>query len=162
VKSETMIFRTDVKQDDPQHVREIIQSSGYFNEDEVGIAIELVEERVRKGESSGYYFIFIDKANQPVAYSCFGPIPATKYSYDLYWIAVHEAMRGQGIGKTLLEKSEQVIREMGGRRIYIETSGRERYLPTRHFYLRCNYQEAAVLTDFYAPGDAKYIYVKAV
>jgi GNAT superfamily N-acetyltransferase len=162
MKSDPMIYRTDVGQNDPEMVREIVRSSGYFHEDEIDIAVELVQERLQKGVDSGYHFIFTDKGNQTVAYSCFGPIPATKYSYDLYWIAVHEKMRGQGIGKILLKKSEATIREMGGQRIYIETSGRELYVPTRQFYLNCHYQEAAVLTDFYAPGDAKYIYVKAV
>jgi GNAT superfamily N-acetyltransferase len=158
----SITYRTEITQKDQRHVREIIHSSGFFHEAEIDIAVELVQERLQKGVASGYYFIFADMADQTVAYSCFGPIPATKYSYDLYWIAVHASMRGQGIGKALLEKSEQIIREMGGQRIYIETSGRELYIPTRQFYLGCHYQEAAILTDFYAPGDAKYIYVKVV
>ena len=124
--------------------------------------MELVTERLQKGAASGYHFIFADMQERTIAYSCFGPIPATKYSYDLYWIAVHANLRGQGLGKSLLSKSEQIIKDMGGQRIYIETSGRELYLPTRQFYLGCHYQEAAILTDFYAPGDAKYIYVKVV
>jgi D-alanine-D-alanine ligase len=155
-------FRATVTQQDRQNVREIVTSSGFFNEDEINIAVELVETRLQKGMESGYHFVFADAGNQTVAYSCFGPVPATKYSYDLYWIAVHKTLCGQGIGKSLLKKSEQIIREMGGQRIYIETSGRALYNPTRTFYLRCKYREAAVLSDFYAPGDAKYIYVKAV
>ena len=155
-------FRSGVSLNDLQQVKEIVSSSGYFNNEEIDIALELVEERLSKGEASGYHFIFADAEQTTVAYSCFGPIPATKYSYDLYWIAVHESMRGQGIGKILLKESERRIKDMGGQRIYIETSGQEKYISTRKFYIRNGYQEAAVLSDFYAPGDAKYIYVKEI
>ena len=158
----TIIYRTDVRKDDPENVKEIVTSTGFFHPEEIDIAVELVDERLKKGLQSGYHFIFSDRGQKTIAYSCFGPILATKFSYDLYWIAVHADMRGQGIGKVLLRKSEEAIRELGGQRVYIETSGRDLYAPTRQFYLRCNYEEAAVLKDFYAPGDAKYIYVRAV
>ena len=36
------------------------------------------------------------------------------------------------------------------------------YAPTRGFYLRCGYYQAALLKDFYAPGDDKVIYAKDV
>ena len=155
-------YRTDVRQTDPDFVREIVSSSGFFNKKEIGIAVELVDERLVKGIESGYYFIFAEIENQTLAYSCFGPIPATQYSYDLYWIAVDKRMRNQGIGKRLMKKTEEIIKKMGGRRIYIETSGRDLYIPTRKFYLSCLYREDVVMEDFYAPGDAKYIYVKVL
>ena len=48
--------------------------------------------------------------------------------------------------------------QAGGRRVYVETSGRAQYEPTRRFYEACGYAREAVLTDFYAPGDDKVIY----
>jgi hypothetical protein len=44
--------------------------------------------------------------------------------------------------------------------IVIETSTRPQYEPTRGFYLRCGYELAASIADFYAPGDGKAMYVK--
>jgi hypothetical protein len=68
--------------------------------------------------------------------------------------------------------SERVVREglpapdgkrlPPGRRIYIETSSQAKYAPTREFYRRCGYEPEAVLKDFYADGDDKLIYVKAL
>jgi ribosomal protein S18 acetylase RimI-like enzyme len=49
---------------------------------------------------------------------------------------------------------------MGARGIYAETSGKAQYLPTRRFYERAGFAEAARLPDFYAVGDAKIIYRK--
>ena len=153
-------FRNSVTQFDLSHVREIVSSSGFFNAEEIAVAVELVDERIRRGIKSGYHFVFAEMNNSTVGYTCFGPIPATRNSYDLYWIAVQENYRGAGIGKRLLQESEEAIREMGGKRIYVETSSREQYRPTRTFYLTNGYREEAVLTDFYADGDSKSIYLK--
>ena len=47
-----------------------------------------------------------------------------------------------------------------GTALYAETSGRLQYAPTRSFYRRCGYREAAVFADFYAPGDDKVVFEK--
>ena len=159
---ELLTFRQEVLQSDAQHVRELTTSTGFFMDAEIDVAVELVEERLSKGESSGYYFVFAEQGGRVVGYTCFGPIPCTIASFDLYWIAVHDSCRGQGIGKALMRKSEECIAAIGGTRVYIETSSRAQYVPTRQFYFACGYQEAAVLADFYAPGDGKVIYLKVL
>jgi GNAT superfamily N-acetyltransferase len=157
-----IIYRSRVTHTDEQNVANIVQSTGFFSPDEIHIAVELVTERLQKGPESGYYFLFAESNRRTIGYSCFGPIPATKFSFDLYWIVVHDDWRGKGIGRRILEESEKAIKKLGGQRIYIETSGREQYRPTRSFYLSCGYKEEARLEDFYAPGDAKYFYVRAL
>ena len=159
---ELLTFRQEVLQSDAQRVRELTTSTGFFMDAEIDVAVELVEERLSKGESSGYYFVFAEQGGRVVGYTCFGPIPCTMASFDLYWIAVHDSCRGQGIGKALMRKSEECIAAMGGTRVYIETSFRAQYVPTRQFYFACGYQEAAVLADFYAPGVGKVIYLKVL
>ena len=157
---ETIQFRSGVLETDQDAVLQIVKSSGFFNNEEQDVAVELVTERLEKGESSGYYFIFAELEDKVVGYSCFGPIPGTASSYDLYWIAVDDSYRGRNIGRQIIEKSEQRIAEMGGTRIYVETSSRAQYKPTRHFYLRCHYILEAELKDFYAKGDSKCIFIK--
>lgn len=155
-------LRSAVRDSDETNVRDIVTSSGFFNEEEIDIAVELVTERLAKGEKSGYLFIFAEDDGRTIGYSCYGPIGGTRESYDLYWIAVHEDYRGQGIGRKLLEASEKDIAQRGGHRIYIETSSRQQYKPTRSFYLSAKYEVATILDDFYAPGDSKYIFVKII
>lgn len=155
-------YRENVTPEDVEYVREIVRSTGFFSQDEIDIAAELVQERLDKGLKSDYFFIFAMSAGKTIGYSCFGPIPATRFSYDLYWIAVHDDWRGKGIGRKVLIESEKAIARLGGNRVYIETSGRDQYRPTRAFYLSCDYTEEAILQDFYAPGDAKYFYVKSL
>lgn len=153
-------YREEVIPNDQQSVRDVLDSTGFFYPAEIDVAVELVQERLAKGAASGYYFLFAELEGRVVGYTCFGPIPCTLSSYDLYWIGVHNDCRGKGIGKELLARSEAMIKQMGGTRVYIETASREQYVPTREFYLRCSYRIEVILEDFYAPGDGKVIYVK--
>jgi len=159
---DTLTLREDVRSTDPQIVREITKSAGFFFDEEIETAVELVEERLAKGTKSGYWFLFADVKGKTVGYSCFGPIACTKSSFDLYWIAVQADQRGTGLGTRLLNASEKKIHEMGGTRVYVETSSRSLYDPTRGFYLARGYNEEARLGDFYGENDAKVIYVKVV
>ena len=145
---------------DVDSIRNIVRSSGFFSSEEVEMAVELLQENLSRGESSGYYFSFVEINERVVGYSCYGPIPCTKESYDLYWISVLHEFRGRGIGRDLLQRTEEKIGEMGGKRIYVDTSSREQYEPTRSFYRAGGYEQEAVLKDFYFPGDDKVIYVK--
>ncbi len=153
-------YREEVRGSDPEAVRAILVSSGFFSAGEVDVAVELVQERLSAGIESGYHFIFAERGGEVVGYSCFGPIPLTLSSYDLYWIAVSEAYRGLGIGGGLLRRTEGRVRGLGGDRLYIETSSRRQYDPTRSFYERHGYRVEAVMEEFYAPGDHKVVYVK--
>ncbi len=154
------MYRTEPKKSDIQSVHSLLLQSGFFNDEEVEIGVSLIEERLTKGVESGYYFLFLEKEGQLLGYTCFGPIPGTQSSFDLYWIAVDISIRGKGIGSTLLTHSEQEMRKMNAKRVYIETSSSPLYMPTRSFYIRNGYSLEAELKDYYAYKDNKLIYVK--
>lgn len=158
-KSE-ILFRYDVTPEDIDSVRRLAASTGFFYPAEVDVAGELVTERLAKGEESGYYFTICEAGGKLIGFAIYGPIPCTAHSFDLYWIAVSPEYQGKGLGRVLIQKAEKLIKDAGGRRIYIETSDRPQYAGTREFYLRCGYERAALLEDFYGPDDAKSIYVK--
>lgn len=155
-------LRYDVQPSDAGRVRSLVQSTGVFLDAEVDVAVELVDERLAKGPASGYYFVFAEQYDRLVGYTCYGPIACTQASFDLYWIAVEKSCQGHGLGRDLLRESERLIRAQGGTRVYIETSSRAQYTPTRMFYERCGYHCETMLADFYAPGDAKVIYLRAL
>jgi ribosomal protein S18 acetylase RimI-like enzyme len=153
-------FRREVRSSDVEIVKDMTISTGFFYAEEIAIAIELVEERLEKGEASGYEFIFLELDGHTVAYSCYGLIPLTKSSYDLYWIVTHADHRNKGLGKILLEETEKEIRARKGTAVYAETSSRELYLPTRSFYERNGYLLKARFEDFYDRGDDLVYFVK--
>jgi D-alanine-D-alanine ligase len=158
----TIELRHEAIADDMSAVGDIVAATGFFNAAEVAIAVELVEERLEIGPASGYFFVFAQEAGRVLGYTCYGPIDGTESSFDLFWIAIDPTQQGRGLGRLLMDETERLIRAMGGRRVYAETSGRAQYEPTREFYLRLGFDREAELADFYAPGDAKVFFVKAI
>jgi ribosomal protein S18 acetylase RimI-like enzyme len=157
-----LTLRSEPLSSDRGAVRAIVAGSGFFTESEVDIAVELVEERLAKGAASGYEFHFVESGGAVVGYACYGEIPCTTGSYDLYWVAVDSTQQRRGIGKLLVELVEEQLRGRGGRKVYIETSSKPLYDPTRAFYVGCGYREVATFPDFYAPGDGKVVYEKTL
>jgi ribosomal protein S18 acetylase RimI-like enzyme len=158
-------WRTKLRDSDAAAVKRLVTDTGFFSAAEVDVAVELVDEALTRGSASGYEFVFADDPKQPgelLGYACYGPIPATQASYDLYWIAVAPRRQRKGLGARLLAEAEREAAKRGAARMYVDTSGRAQYAPTRGFYERNGYQKAAELEDFYAPGDAKIIYARAL
>jgi len=106
-------IRRNVYQSDIEAVREIATSTNFFYDHEIPVAVELIEEAYSKGKESGYEFIFADIDGKPVGYACYGLIPCTKTSFDLYWIVVHNSQRGKGIGKILPTRLPTTLKRWG-------------------------------------------------
>ena len=155
-----LTFRTELVLDDRGRIRAMVESTGVFNAVELDTAVELADERLSEGPASGYHFVFAELDGRVVGYACYGPIALTVGSYDLYWIAVDKSAQGIGLGRKIMDKVAEIIHSEGGRNIYIETSTKPHYEPTRTFYMRCGCALVATLDDFYAPGDGKAIYCK--
>ena len=156
-------FRKHITIEDIERVKQITLSTGFFRDDEIDVAAELVTEAFNNGQGqSGYFFLFSMTENITTAYVCYGPTPCTIGTYDLYWIVVDNKFRGNGIGKILMNQTEKELIASNARKLYIETSSTDKYLPTRKFYEKCGYTEEARLKDFYSPGDNKVIYSKAL
>lgn len=153
-------FREVVEPRDPAGVRDLVAATGFFTAEEIAVAVELVDETL-KDSAAGYHFIFAETLeNALLGYTCYGPTPLTRGTFDLYWVAVHPGFQRTGIGKTLVAMAEDRMRSMGGERVFVETASRSLYRPTRLFYERCGYVEAARLEDYYCRGDSKIIYSK--
>lgn len=155
-------LRYEVRPEDRETVRRLVESTGVFSSIEVDVAVELVDDRLKRGVQSDYRFVFAEQEGRTVGYTCYGPIALTTASFDLYWITVDKELHGRKLGRVLLERTEELIHEAGGRQVYIETSNKHQYAPTRGFYLRCGYEQAALLKDFYGPEDDKVIYAKGL
>jgi len=157
-----LTFRTIPEKRDIKSIRDIVVSTNFFYDHEVEVAVELVEDRLNLGESTGYHFVFAEVDGVTAAYSCYGPISMSKTCFDLYWIATHNDYRGKGIGRKLLEETYRQASKMGCKIIIAETSGLEHYSPTRAFYISNKFEMEARLKDFYDEGDDKLFYTKRI
>lgn len=157
------IVSKGIKPEDRKSIEEILRSTEYFYDFEIQTALEIADETLTKGiETSGYYWMKIADEDGLIAFANYGKNAFSTHSWDLYWIAVHQNSRNKKVGSVLLKAIEDDIRKMGGKILWIETSGRSLYAPTERFYRKNGYKLQASLKDFYGPDDPKQIYSKVL
>jgi ribosomal protein S18 acetylase RimI-like enzyme len=149
-----------LRRTDREPLQRLLVETRYFSEDEVAIALELIDVVLDRPEQKDYIIRVCRDGETVLGYYCVGPTPATESTYDLYWIAVAASMHGRGIGKELIAHAEQLICSRGGRLVMVETSSRPQYDKTRRFYGICGYSELARIKDYYRPGDDLVIFGK--
>lgn len=143
-------------------LEQLTRDTGFFREEEVGTAVELLDASLGERGTDDYRFVGAFDKDELVGYACWGPTPGTVGTWDLYWIVVDRARQGAGIGSQLLTEVEDRLRADGCRLVVVETSSRADYVPTRGFYESRGYTRAATIPGYYAPGDDLVIYTKGV
>jgi ribosomal protein S18 acetylase RimI-like enzyme len=141
-------------------LEQLTRATGFFREEEVATAVELLDESLAGDDD--YRFVGAFDGDTLVGYACWGPTPGTTGTYDLYWIVVDRASQGAGVGTQLLCEVESRLTADGGRLVVVETSSRADYAPTRAFYEHRGYTRAATIPGYYAPGDDLVVYTKDV
>jgi ribosomal protein S18 acetylase RimI-like enzyme len=133
-----------------------------FSDRECETAVAMMHEAIAEpGGDDPYQFLLARTREQIVGYACFGTIPLTQGTFDLYWIVVRPDFHACGIGKMLLLHCEALMARQGGRMVVAETSSRSEYARARRFYESVmGYEKAARLKDFYRLGDDKLLYIK--
>jgi len=148
---------------DREKIYNILVDTNNFNEDEITIAMELIDVYLDNEEQNDYE-IFVDENEDNVlnGYVCIGPRPLTVGTYDLYWIAVNPNVQSRGIGSKLISHIENYLKEKAVRLILIETSGKPSYEKERKFYEKNKYDMLVEIKDFYNVGDSLVIYGKYI
>ncbi|MFN8433937.1 MAG: GNAT family N-acetyltransferase [Anaerolineales bacterium] len=146
---------------DGDQIKDITARAGVFSEEEVACVAEIWDDYIENGvESCGYNFIVYREGTQVLGFASYGYRDLTDGVYDLFWIAVDANTRRGGVGRKLLQATEEEVRKLGGRMVIAETSGKALYESTRKFYIGTGYQAEATIKDFYTKGDDLVIYVK--
>ena len=120
-------------------IREILDATSVFRDEEVAVALELFDETFAAGPArapydpgdgvANYEFVgSFSRDGQLVGYVCYGATPGTDRVYDLYWIAMHPEFQGEGGGSQLLDEVE---RRFANARRGCSSSRRRRATTTR-------------------------------
>jgi GNAT superfamily N-acetyltransferase len=149
-----------LKPDDIKKIETILKNIDNFNDDEVSVAMELVNAAAADAEQTDYnVFVYEEKGNV-IGYHCTGKRPLTDAVYDLYWIVTDPSHKNKGVGKTLLAHAEQFVLQLKARWLLIETTSKKSYEGARNFYLRNNYSIISEINDFYTLGERLIVFGK--
>jgi len=129
--------------------------------EEIEVAMELIDIVLKEPHQKDYAInCMANDEDRAVGYICYGPVPMTQGTFDLYWIVVDPQFQRQGVGSRLLRFLEGVVKERKGRMILIDTSSTPEYESTHKFYLRHGFQEVARVPDYYHLGNDRITFCK--
>jgi ribosomal protein S18 acetylase RimI-like enzyme len=149
-----------LKREDREEIREILEKCNVFTKREIDVATELID--LCLSGSSDYNIEVLSDGKKVIGYICYGENPIASGIWELYWICVNPSHQGKGYGETLLKRMEEIVKEKGGRAIFIETSSLPSYERARNLYERSGYKIICIIKDFYKIGDHKIIYRKDI
>ena len=90
-------FRNKLVKTDPEVIRQIAASTGFFDRQDVQINVEIAENLLNQKDSE-HKFLFADYMDKTVAYVCYGEVPDAKEgTYEIYWLSTLNEYRGLGI-----------------------------------------------------------------
>jgi ribosomal protein S18 acetylase RimI-like enzyme len=147
---------------DREAVRQVLLESPAFSQEEVRVALEVLDAGLAGGLESDFALFAAEIDGRICGYVSIGRTPLTRSTWHLYWICIHPCAQRRGIGQALQAHIEQFIRARGGERIVLETSGRPDYEPSRRFYEHAGYRAAGRIRDYYKPGDDCVFYCKVL
>lgn len=99
---------------------------------------------------------------EPVGFCYTMPEALAEGTWNMLALAVHPDLQGRGLGAALVTAAEENLRERGQRLIIVDTSGTADFALTRKFYAQNGYEEEARIRDFWASGDDKVTFRKAL
>lgn len=147
--------------EDSDAVMAIAGASGLFLPHELQAVGEILAAHFAGELGADHHWALFDE-DGPSAVAYYAPEAFAEGVWNLYMLAVDPARRGGGRGATLVRSVEEELRGRGARLLLIETSGLERFERTRQFYRGCGYHEEARIRDYYAAGDDKIVFRKAL
>lgn len=140
----------------------LIDGTGNFTDEEVDVALELIDHGIYRTDPDYRFVVAEDLDRKVVGYACYGRVPLTEGTYDLYWIAVDKALQGTGVGRAIMKAVEADVKKVSGRMILIETASKPSYDATRAFYEKIGYTVFARIADFYRVGDDRMTYGRLI
>lgn len=153
-------LRTELRADDRPAIAAILRGTGAFHEAEVAVGLELVDETLDPRPDTDYHWLIAEGGGQVVGFACYGLVPMTEGTFDLYWIAVSPTVQGSGVAGLLDRSVVDDVRRRGGRWVLAETSSTAPYAAARRFYEKQGYTIVGNVPDFYRDGDDRLTFGK--
>lgn len=113
------------------------------------------------GESGALWLTCWGEAG-PIGLCYMVPEALTEGTWNMRALAIDPDHQGKGVGSALVADAEARLKAQGQRLLIVDTSGTEAFAQTRRFYRTNGYQDEARIRDFWAKGDDKITFRKAL
>jgi ribosomal protein S18 acetylase RimI-like enzyme len=150
---------SDASWDDRDAIRDILLTSGIFEQSDAECVDEMFVETWRTPRPDSYRWLrCTDAAQRVIGFACYGTESLTQDTWDLFWICVRPEARGLGAGRLLIDEAVQRAQRDGGRLMVIYTSSTDAYTAARRLYVAAGFAQNATIPDYYKDGDSLHIY----
>ncbi len=86
----------------------------------------------------------------------------TEGTWNMLALGVRKHVQGKGLGAALVAATEDALRSHAAHLLIVDTSGTDAFADARTFYLARGFEEEARIRDYWAPGDDKITFRKAL
>ena len=149
------------KREDTAAVVDLVIAAEMFSAEDAWFIEAMLADYFDGNEDEGHECV-IDDDGDLLGVAYYQPESAADRVWDLTMIAVRPDSQGQGRGASMLRRVEEDLRARNQRLLLVETSSLPQYDLTRAFYVKCGYEEEARIRDYWAAGDDKVIFRKAL
>lgn len=99
---------------------------------------------------------------RPLGFCFSQPEQMTEGTWNMRALAVMPSHQGKSLGRALVQATEIHLRDANQRLLIVDTSGTDAFALTRKFYAKSGYEVEARIRDFWAAGDDKVTFRKAL
>ncbi len=145
-----------VTQSDITDLKQVLDSIELFPSEMLD---DIIYNYLNNSETEEIWFTALENS-KPISIGFCAPEKLTEGTYNLYAIGVGRDFQGKGIGSKMMTYIENYLRDKGHRILIVDTSGTDDFKMTRRFYEKLNYNQEAVIRDFWKEGDDKVIFWK--
>lgn len=108
------------------------------------------------------FWLTAEEGGEAIGFCFASPEAMTEGTWNMLAIAVLPEKQGGGTGGAIVSALEAHLAEQGNRVLIADTSGTDDFAQTREFYHKNGYVEEARIRDFWAKGDDKIVFWKAL
>ena len=148
---------TPTTAEDIQKIQSIVDQTGLFPAD---LVPDLLDPFLT--EQTTEFWRTARIAQEIVGFAYIVPEMLAEGTWNLTAIAIAPSHQRSGAGSVLLNAVEDHLRTLHQRILLVDTSSTEDFEMARGFYIRNGYAEEARIRDFWAEGDDKVVFLKAL
>ena len=132
-----------------------------FSADERAFLDGLIADHVEGRDPDRRWFV-ARSGRRVTGGACVAPEALAADVFNLLFLSVEPAARGQGVGRRIIGAMEREAQALGARLLLIETSSQDRFAPARGLYAALGYAVDGVIRGYWGKGDDKVIFRKTL